>query len=51
MMKRKTLLIIICVMLIFVSLPVQASMPVPDLLPFGQLDLDEEPVQGAEGTE
>lgn len=50
-MKRKTLLIIICVMLIFVSLPVQASMPVPDLLPFGQLDLDEEPVQGAEGTE
>jgi len=38
-------------MLIFVSLPVQASMPVPDLLPFGQLDLDEEPVQGAEGTE
>ncbi len=51
MMKRKTLLIIIGVMLIFVSLPVQASMPVPDLLPFGQLDLDEEPVQGAEGTE
>ena len=51
MMKRKTLLIIICVMLIFVSLPVQASMPGPDLLPFGQLDLDEEPVQGAEGTE
>ncbi len=51
MMKRKTLLIIICVMLIFVSLPVQASMPVPDLLPFGQLDLDEEPVQGAEGTD
>lgn len=51
MMKRKTLLIIICVMLMFVSLPVQASMPVPDLLPFGQLDLDEEPVQGAEGTE
>ena len=51
MMKRKTLLIIICVMLIFVSLPVQASMPVPDLLPFGQRDLDEEPVQGAEGTE
>lgn len=51
MMKRKTLLIIICVMLIFVSSPVQASMPVPDLLPFGQLDLDEEPVQGAEGTE
>lgn len=46
MMKRKTLLIIIGVMLIVVSLPVQASMPVPDLLPFGQLELEEEPGQG-----
>ena len=35
--------------MIYTSVPVQASMPVPDLLPIGQLDLDRESRQGDEG--
>lgn len=33
------------------SLPVQATMSIPDLLPIGQLDLREEPVQEDEGED
>ena len=39
---RKVLLIITCVMIIQTPVSVQASMPIPDLLPIGQLKLDEE---------
>lgn len=46
--KQKILLIITCVMIMSTSMPVQATMSVPDLLPFGQLDLDKEPVQTEE---
>lgn len=42
MRKRKSLFIIACVMIACISLPVQASMPMPDLLPIGQLDLEQE---------
>lgn len=41
MRKRKSLFIIACVMISCISLPVQASMPMPDLLPIGQLDLEQ----------
>lgn len=47
MKRRKVLLIITSVMLMHTSLTVQASMPVPDLLPIGQLRLDKEPSQEA----
>ena len=47
MERRKVLLIITSVMLMHTSLTVQASMPVPDLLPIGQLRLDKEPSQEA----
>ncbi len=40
MKRRKNLFIITCVFLLLTSFVVQASMPVPDLLPFGQLKLD-----------
>ncbi len=43
MKRRKNLLIITCVTLLLTSFVVQASMPVPDLLPFGQLKLDKGP--------
>lgn len=43
MKRRKNLLIITCVTLLLTSFVVQASMPVPDLLPFGQLKLDKDP--------
>lgn len=47
-MKRRGMLIIITAV-IFASLPLtaRAAMPVPDLLPIGQLRLDEEPEQEA----
>lgn len=40
MKRRKNLFIITCVFLLLTSFVVQAFMPVPDLLPFGQLKLD-----------
>ncbi len=43
MKRKKTLLIIAIVILLLASFVVQASMPVPDLLPFGQLRLDKDP--------
>lgn len=49
MKKQKILLLITCVMTVCISLPVQATMPIPDLLPIGQLDLDQEPSQEAGG--
>lgn len=42
MRRRKSLLIVTCVIVIYTSLPVQASMPMPDLLPIGQIDLEQE---------
>lgn len=45
MKKQKILLIVTCVMIVGISLPVQATTPIPDLLPIGQLDLDREPAQ------
>lgn len=42
MRKGKSLLIITCVMITCTSLQAQASMPMPDLLPIGQLDLEQE---------
>lgn len=42
---RKALLIITSVMLMHTPFTVQASMPVPDLLPIGQLKLDKETVE------
>lgn len=42
MKRRKVLLIIVVVMLMQAPFTVQASMPVPDLLPIGQLKLDKE---------
>lgn len=45
MKMRKALLIITCVMLMHTPFTVQASMPVPDLLPIGQLKLDKEIVE------
>lgn len=41
MKRRKVLIIITSVIFIHTSFPVQASMPVPDLLPIGQLKLDQ----------
>lgn len=42
MKRRKVLLIIMGVMIVYTSFAVQATMPVPDLLPIGQLKLDAE---------
>lgn len=47
-MRRKVLLIIACVMILHTPFMVQASMPVPDLLPIGQLKLDKESAQEEE---
>ncbi len=43
MKRRKVLAIIASVMIMQTSFTVQASMPVPDLLPIGQLKLYKEP--------
>lgn len=48
MKRRKVLLIITTAMMLHTTFGVQASMPVPDLLPIGQLKLDKEPAQGEE---
>ena len=46
-MKRKTIILIITwVIILWTPLMVEASMPMPDLLPVGQLDLDKEPADG-----
>ncbi|MBD5517983.1 MAG: SH3 domain-containing protein [Lachnospiraceae bacterium] len=46
-MKRKTIILIITwVIILWTPLTVEASMPMPDLLPVGQLDLDKEPADG-----
>lgn len=50
MKKQRILLIIAGVMIMSIALPVHATMPVPNLLPFGQLELDEEPAQTEEGS-
>lgn len=51
MKKQRILLIIAGVMIMSIALPAQATMPVPNLLPFGQLELDEEPAQTEEGSD
>lgn len=51
MKRRKILLLITCVMIAQISLTVQASMPIPDLLPIGQIEVNGEAVQGEEGQE
>lgn len=46
-MKRKTIILIITwVIILWTPLMVEASMPMPDLLPVGQLDLDKEQAAG-----
>ncbi len=51
MKKQRILLIIAGVMIMSIVLPAHATMPVPNLLPFGQLELDEEPAQTEEGSD
>lgn len=51
MKRRKNLLIIAGVTLLLTSFVVQASMPVPDLLPFGQLKLDMDETEEASQEE
>ncbi len=51
MKRRKILLIITCVMIAQISLNAQASMPIPDLLPIGQIDVNGESAQEDEGQE
>lgn len=51
MKRRKNLLIITVVTLLLTSFVVQASMPVPDLLPFGQLKLDRDETEEASQEE
>ncbi len=51
MKRRKILLIITCVMIAQISLTAQASMPIPDLLPIGQIDVNGESAQEDEGQE
>lgn len=51
MKRRKILLLITCVMIARISLTVQASMPIPDLLPIGQIEVNGEAVQGEEEQE
>lgn len=46
-MRRKVLLIIAGVMILHTPFTVQASMPVPDLLPIGQLKLDKDSPEDA----
>lgn len=48
MNRRPFLLIITLVIILRTPLTVEASMPMPDLLPVGQLDLDREPDAGEE---
>lgn len=48
MRKQKIFLIIACVMISGMVLPIQATMPVPNLLPIGQLDLDKAPAPSEE---
>lgn len=48
MKKQKGFLVITCVMIMCASMPVQATMSVPDLLPIGRLDLDREPASSEE---
>lgn len=51
-MKRKTsILIITLVIILWTPLTVEASMPMPDLLPVGQLDLNKEPSDGEAETD
>lgn len=51
-MKRKTsILIIALVIILWTPLTVEASMPMPDLLPVGQLDLNKEPSDGEAETD
>lgn len=46
-MKRKTIVLLITLVIIMrTPLTVEASMPMPDLLPMGQLDLSKEPDDG-----
>ncbi len=51
MKRRKILFLITCAMIAQISLTVQASMPIPDLLPIGQIDVNGEAVQGEEEQE
>ncbi len=51
MKRRKILFLITCAMIAQISLTVQASMPIPDLLPIGQIDVNGKAVQGEEGQE
>lgn len=51
MKRRKNLLIIAGVTLLLTSFVVQASMPVPDLLPFGQMKLDRDETEEASQEE
>lgn len=51
MKRRKNLLIIAGVTLLLTSFVVQASMPVPDLLPFGQMKLDMDETEEASQEE
>lgn len=48
MKRRRMTFIIACVILANITLPAQASMPILDLVPVGQLKLDREPDQGTE---
>lgn len=50
MRKRGILLIITCVIIINTTLNAQASSPICDLVPAGQLNLDRGPEQGAEAV-
>lgn len=45
MKRKKALLMITSVMVACASMPVQATMPMPDLLPIGQVDLQQESVK------
>ncbi|MDE7246654.1 MAG: hypothetical protein K2N43_02065, partial [Lachnospiraceae bacterium] len=49
MKKQKLFLFITSVTIACSSLPVQASLPIPDFLPMGQVDLDGASSQGDEG--
>lgn len=51
MKRRKTLLIITGAVLLLASFVVQASMPMPDLLPIGQLKLDRDTAEDASQEE
>lgn len=51
MKRRKILLLITCIMATQISLTVQASMPVPDLLPIGQIGVNGKSAQEDEEQE